>query len=55
MVSTIVTAITFLDAAINELYQDAADGPDTSDSRRMLKQTRDRFAHRLSVPESLKF
>jgi hypothetical protein len=38
------TAITFLDAAVNEVYQDAADGPDTSYSRRMPQQTRERLA-----------
>jgi hypothetical protein len=53
VLSTIVTAITFLDAAINEVYQDAADGPDKSHSRRMLKQTRERFAQRTGKSQVL--
>jgi hypothetical protein len=44
VLTTVVTAITFLDAAINEVFQDAADGPETSYSRRMPEQTRERFA-----------
>lgn len=44
VLSTVVTAITFLDAAVNEVYKDAADGPDTSYGRRMPEQTRELFA-----------
>src|SRR5215207_764623 len=52
VLSTVITAITFLDAAINEVYKDAADGPETSYSRRMPVQMRERFAKLWSLTNS---
>lgn len=52
VLGAVVTAITFLDAAINKVYQDAADEPDTSYHRRMPERTRERFARMWKLTDS---